>query len=208
MSATALPLRASRPSPRSEERPMAFTAGEFIRGALAAWGLFVLISPFALAGYGTVGSLILTGRSDAEWIVPTLLISPMILVPYSLGALVIGAPLALLLGLSLRRIRRRAVHIACFAGLGALVGAAATIVFTWMSTIPPSGVTVIHHVPPPTLGERILGNGPMILLFAAVTALTVALGWLITATRALRADADRRGSAEDDSAPDSSAGVQ
>jgi len=183
------------PSPRTSELPMAFTGWEFTRGALIAWLGFNLLAPLVIAGSGIVAGLLIPHNSGIGYAGATLVIAPMVLVPWSLGAvLILGAPLALVLGRALRGTTRRRTHRAAFAGLGAFVGAATTIVYTWYRSIPPAGVTITYHVSPPTPLDLILANWWMILLMAGTTATTVALGWRLTATWALRAD--MRGAAE------------
>lgn len=179
--------RYRRPSPRTAERPMAFTGPEFVRGAFAAWGLFNGLAPLVLAGSGVVAELAAGRPTGAGWAPLVLLLAPMFLVPWSLGSLLlVGAPLALAIGLGLARIPRRSIHLAAFACLGALVGALTTMAYVWFSTLPQPGT--VYSTPRPTLAEQLADQWLLVLLFAAGTALAVVLGWRWTAMRALRAD--------------------
>ena len=137
--------------PRTAELPMAFTVAEFVRGAVAAWVAFLVL---ATAAYAAV-------------IQGYVVVATAFYVPWSLGAALVGSPAAYLLGRSLRRVRRIAVHIAAFAALGAAVGLAATIVF----------VAVYGH-----------GNGGTLyyVVNLALSVIAVPLGWYWTARRALR----------------------
>lgn len=100
---------------------MAFTTGEFVRGAIAAWVSFNALfglAAMALAGspsWEAVGSIILV-------------VLPISAIVSGVAAIVLG-PLALLLARGLRRHRSVGVHIAAFAGFGAFVGAAVVTVY-------------------------------------------------------------------------------
>lgn len=147
------------PSPRTDAAPMAFTAGEFVRGALYAWGLFLGLSTLAFV------PLFLS----MFWL-------PLyVTLPWSLGALLIGAPIAYVLGRMLLRVHSLVVHVVAFTTFGAAVGVATTalaMAAEWTGLSQPSftGYAV-----------------PMIVVCAAATA-AVPLGWWLTASRALRRD--------------------
>jgi hypothetical protein len=171
---------------------MAFTLWEFARGALIAWLGFNVLAPVIIAGWSIVAIVASGTFSELGSVVWILLFAPIILLPWSIGALlVLGAPLAFVLGRTLRRTTTRASHFAAFAVLGMVVGVATSIAYTGFSYWPQ--VTATQTYPTvPTFGEQILMHSPVILLLAVTTAATVTLGWCITATRALRGDARLR----------------
>jgi len=165
-------------SPRTLERPMGFTAGEFVRGAIISWVGFNLAAPVTLANYALITGLFAGGPmalgSFVQGVVPVLFLSPIVLVPWSGGALVAaGAPLALVIGLALRRSPSPAVHLTSFTVLGAVVGVATTCVYA-----------LSFH----TQG---LQNLVLIVLMGATTAGAVGFGWWRTSSLALRDDAER-----------------
>lgn len=96
---------------------MGFSRAEFLRGAIAAWLWFLLIHQLALLvvamGYGVL-ALYLT-------------------IPWSFGALVIGSPLAFLLGRVLRAERRKWVHEVTFGIFGLVVGVLTTALAVWLT---------------------------------------------------------------------------
>lgn len=84
--------RYRRPSPRTAELPMAFTRWEFTRGALIAWLGFNLLAPLVIAGSAIAAGLLIPHNSGIGYSGATLVIAPIILVPWSLGAaLILGA---------------------------------------------------------------------------------------------------------------------
>lgn len=179
-------IHTGRSSARTAELPMAFTGWEFTRGALIAWGSFlVLYAPVMLAlllaphvdtalTADSAATARFAGREMAQ-VPPLMLFTYIYAVPFSIGALLVGGALAYAIGHSLRRVRHRGVHLAAFALLGLTVGAATTLLFI--------ALTFGFALPAPTLTI----GAPIGL--AATTALAVAFGWNCTARRALRADA-------------------
>lgn len=170
-----------RPSPRTAALPMAFTGQEFARGALAAWGWFLaLFAPVACLHY----AVYVVSGPTSYWsvsstgfaMIPVVLLAGYCyVVPWSLAGLLVGMPLAYGIGLALRRVGNRIIHLAVFGALGALVGAAATTAgalwnYSAAGTLPPEAVWAVA-------------------IYAALTAVSVALGWSFTVSRALRADA-------------------
>ncbi|GAA4195803.1 hypothetical protein GCM10022219_21450 [Microbacterium oryzae] len=101
------------PSPRTPEHPAAFTRGELLFGALRAVLWFLGSSTLFYA---------LTMQAAAVF---ALIYS----VPFSLGAAVVGTPLAALIGFALRGVRARWIHLAVFALYGLAVGFAAVRLF-------------------------------------------------------------------------------
>lgn len=146
-------------SPRTDAVPMAFTAGEFIRGALYAWLWFLLFSTLALVPIGGMMSwiaLVYTG-------------------PWSVGALPLGSPLAYGLGRVLQHNPSVPLHIALFSAFGAFVG----IVTTALAVFAPwSGL----------YGSLNAGYTYMIVAVCVSATIAVPLGWWQTARRALRRD--------------------
>lgn len=103
----------SGPTPRTDAEPMAFTGGEFARGAIVAWG-WAMALPFL------------------AWTViffPYGFVSIMFVVPTATAATVLFAVVAWWLGHALRRVRRIATHVILFALLGAAIGVASTVGF-------------------------------------------------------------------------------
>lgn len=146
-------------SVRTPAEPMAFAGSEFIGGLLRVWlGCLLLIF---------VPALILTGFA-LTIAFPFLVIA---LVPITLAVLVF-APVAFVLGRSLRRIERRGVHIAAFTALGLVSGFLTVFVFAWSTT-----------------GNLEAFAYPAFLPFYAVPAIIVPLAWALTSRSALKRDA-------------------
>lgn len=95
--------------------PMDFSTEEFIRGALAAWLWFLGISTLALA----------------PMLQLMVAIVPLYSVPWSLGALVLGAPIAYVIAKGLRKVSSVAVHLVVFAVFGAGIGFATMWAASW-----------------------------------------------------------------------------
>ena len=158
---------------------MAFTPGEFLRGALIAF--------FAYPLWGTLvmGALLLPADPiDVLRSLPlVLLYLTAIAMPWMIGALLIGLAPAWFLGRALRRKPRKAVHIAAFALLGAVIGAATLIVALAVGGLPPIAPEVF-------------------IAQVAAGAMTVTTGWWMTARWALqpRRRAGRRTQADRDAA--------
>lgn len=110
------------PSPRSDAEPMAFRDREFLRGAVAAWGWYLI-------------SMVIV---SVMWLtaLPYVLIFG---VPVSAVALLAWSPFAYMLGTALRRVRRVSVHLIAFSLFGAIVGAITMMLFVgFMSGFQPS----------------------------------------------------------------------
>ncbi|MCD2443597.1 hypothetical protein LQ757_15060 [Agromyces sp. SYSU K20354] len=164
---------------RTPELPMAFTFGEFARGAGIAWLVFQLVFPLSYPLIIVVAALMSSDPATAissawaqalMWGILGILWSFVFALPWSLGALVLlGGPAAWVLGLTLRRVRSIGVHLVLFAILGLGVGGlTAWLASSTMST----------------------GAGiPYAVIGAVVTAVSVAYGWHRTARRALKDDA-------------------
>src|SRR5690606_1076770 len=112
---------------------------------------------------GSLGFLLLMG----VWLAISMVL------PWSFGALlVLGVPLGFALGLALRRVRDRRVHMVAFALLGAVVGLVTTLVFIAVGSWDAAFTDVTTAVVVNTI----------------VCAACVMWGWWFTASRALRAD--------------------
>lgn len=135
---------------------MKFTRSEFVRGAIAAWVWFLILHQVALIplrGYG-VFALYAT-------------------LPWSVGALLLGSPVAYALAFGLRRQPRVIRHLLAFTTLGLAVGTVATLVALWL----------------PAWGIPSEGLDPWLGVLVAVSAgPAVALGWWHTARRSLATD--------------------
>lgn len=165
---------------RTPESPMAFTWGEFARGAAWAWWTFQWTFPLS---YPVTTLLMLIGAPPASVeSLPSMLGYSLLgiafsfgyALPWSIGALLlVGGPAAWLLGLSLRRVRAISFHLVCFVLLGLVVGS----VTMWVAT--------------QTMGIFYDGSAAIVftVVAAVATGAAVAYGWRRTARRALADDA-------------------
>ncbi|UOE45262.1 hypothetical protein [Agromyces larvae] len=120
-------------NPRTEAEPMAFTFAEFVRGAFATWGWFLLFALPALVVTSAVPAVFAVGPGTGGWgpwwgwaLLYLVYGIPIVLV-VSLVALAVGSPGAWLLGWCLRRSDRIRVHVIAFAGYGVAFG----VMFAW-----------------------------------------------------------------------------
>jgi hypothetical protein len=169
-----------RPSPRTAALPMAFTGQEFARGALAAWGWFLaLFAPVACLHY----AVYVVSGPTSYWsvsstgfaMIPVVLLAGYCyVVPWSLAGLLVGMPLAYGIGLALRRVQSRTIHLAVFGTLGMIVGAGATTAeaFRNSSTVATLPSEAIWAIP----------------IYAVLASISVLLGWMYTVGHALMAD--------------------
>lgn len=157
---------------------MGFTAWEFIRGATMAPLVFLLLSPASWVVVAVVAAIAARDPAQLSSAGMMLVLIPAYASPWAAGAtLVLGAPLAWLLGRALRRVARIRIHVVAFAVLGALVGAVTCVVAPWfMFPASVSGTTMF--------------NGLIwSALLAPASAVAVAFSWWRTASWALRDDA-------------------
>lgn len=122
-------MSATIPSPRTADEPMAFTRSEFWRGAMRAWGAFLVL----LLTLEVVASVItdLTYRAQTGVahvynlpLLPVLLLMSLLVGGVISGlSLLIGIPIAYRVGRALRRERRMAVHLAVYSAFGFIFGA-------------------------------------------------------------------------------------
>lgn len=151
--------------PRNDELPMAFTAWEFARGALIAYGLFVLCTAIFWL-WTLIGVVVVLGY----------------VVPFAFASLVlVGAPLAYLTGMLLRRESRTWIHLLWHAVVGVVAGVAG--VFFALCIIGPGSSFTAPHWPDFALLQSIwiLAEVEILLTVAAVMT-----GWRITSQIALR----------------------
>ena len=174
---------------RTAAEPMAFGSWEFWRGAILAVIFFLLLAPWVLIAEGAIETRVIGGATETVWsdIPAMLLYVPLFATPWALGALfLVGAPVAFVLGRALRREVRRGLHLIAFGALGAVVGAATTILWQLWSRMPAPGVTIVYQVVRPWWEET---DWAMVAGMAAATATAVMAGWWVTVRGALRADA-------------------
>jgi len=148
------------PSPRTAELPRAFAFGEFARGAAFAWLAFQPLAVIAIAVASAVD-----GSGDDLTLA---FVVPLLGLPYTLAATLVGSPAAFVLGRRLRKQRRNPVHLLAFGLYGAL----------WS--------VVVQLV--------LFQGGPQLGLTIPLTAATTAavlVGWWSTSRLALRADRRR-----------------
>lgn len=184
---SAVAARYTRPSPRSAECPTAFTWGEFFRGAFAAWIGFNLLAPFAMIIVNVIISSIRGSELDSTFIPIIFIYVPMTAAPWSLGVLLLlGMPMAFMLGTAMRRGPYSAAHLWAFAGLGAFVGTVGIVAWQWWMRWPAPGVTINYMVVRSPWEEL---DWMLIIAMAATTAAAACFGWRFTMKRALLADA-------------------
>lgn len=168
---------------------MAFTAWEFIRGALLTYVAFLplTIIPFVFM----FADGLFQSDSIANWANPEALGGTIWLWGYmvltagvwGLTALVPAAAGALGLGLALRREGRRAVHAFAHAGWGLVVGLVVSSLVLGAWTLEETGGDVLAML-------------PTVIGFGLATGIAAGLGWWVTAGLALRRDARVTNSAQ------------
>lgn len=160
---------------RTPEQPMAFTPGELLRGAAAAWVVFIAILSVVVLG-SALSSAARSG-TDPSYLWSLLAVPVMVVLFAGLPAavvMVVGLLAVRPLATAMRRIPSVSVHLSIYTGIGLLVG----VLFLTLAT----------------------GSDPFSLLlnlpwnlFVASPALaaTIALpaGWWWSMHRARRADA-------------------
>ncbi len=146
------------PSPRWD-----FTRGELARGGLVAWFTFVLLMVAAITVMAILADAFY-GWSWAPNVWGLLIVLPIALVfggAVSFVVMLAGLPIAWLLGRMLRHVRPVGVHVAVFAALGAVVGAAVAVVMGATSYGGPVSVL----------------TGAYGVVLVALCAASVAVGW-------------------------------
>lgn len=124
---------ANRMSPRERA---GFTIMEFVRGALIAWGVFVVVAALT---HGALLAGDLAGSAPAQPFGTTVVAALHLaffalpwIGPWSLAGLIIGAPLAYWLARALRGASRSA-QLAALAGLGLVLGLAVMAIQGWVT---------------------------------------------------------------------------
>jgi hypothetical protein len=157
-----------RTGPRTDELPMAFTAWEFIRGALLTYALFLAFTAVV-------------------WIWATPLASIIAIVyvaPFGLASLILaGAPLALLTGILLRRETRIAAHVLWHGLVGLLAGGAGVILALCVTGPGGAWQFATPHLPDFSL---LAGVWIIALVEALLTVGSAMLGWRYTSWKALK----------------------
>ena len=162
--------------PRTAAKPMAFSGGEFTRGVLVAWVIFVALSEVAYVIFLRipVPGLVyeeFNGMSGEALFWNRVRTFPLLWLPVSGVVALLLAPVGYLLGSLLRRVLPLPLHFLAYAALGSALG------LLWLAVCRFGGID--------PLGPLGLGVGLSI-------AVAIPLGWLSTAFIALRRD-KRRG---------------
>lgn len=170
-------------SPRTPQRPMAFTRKELARGGVWTWLVFLalvalvivvpeLASTFA-AGWAGIWSgddagAILSSRIVGLFAgLPVLLIVLVVCGMLSGLVALVVTPLAGLVGRGLARVRHRAIDVCAQLALGAVVGAVVAL-----------GIGA----------QSGWWSPPLVVIASSATAVAAASGWWLTSHKALRDD--------------------
>ena len=154
-------------SPRNASRPMAFTAWEFIRGALGAYGIFMTLTAFFWL-----------------WMPLMSFVALFFAAPIALlTLLLVGAPLSLAAGVLLRPVRGVGWHLLAHGLVAAISGAAGIVI--GLSVTRKSSFSEPHL---PDLAALDTALFPA-LAQAVITIPAVLLAWFLTSHLALAADA-------------------
>jgi hypothetical protein len=150
--------------PRTADLPMAFTAWEFLRGAIFTYVSFVLAT-MAFSIWGFVWGVILAFVYAA----PVAFVT----------TILVGIPLSFLAGMALRRVRATWVHLVAHAASGTIAGfaglslylAVTRDIWTWSAPHWPDYTDVAAFW--------------WILVYPTLTPFCAMAGWRFTSTRAL-----------------------
>jgi len=161
-------------SVRTAEKPMAFETGEFVFGAFLAWATFMVLMLGSLA----MASVLSVAASPASVNASELLnlVFAVLCVAFffgglfSVGATLVVAPIAAWLSHRLEHVRDLRMHLAVYAGLGAVIGALFSAV---LATAP---------------GWTVAGIWAIALVTTVICATATAFGWWCAARRAWRHD--------------------
>ncbi len=152
--------------PRTADLPMAFTAWEFLRGAIFTYVVFILATmTVSLWAYviGAIYALVFAG--------------PIALVT----TILVGIPLSLLAGMLLRKVTATWVHLVAHAAAGVVAGFAGLSIYLGVTDGSLSWTT--PHLPDYT----IVADFWWILVYPALTPFCAMWGWRFTSKRALAA---------------------
>ena len=173
--------RTPDPSPRTDAEPMAFTADEFLRGAVAAWLWFNLLFDPTLAVVSVMSQSPQWGPWWSGAAMMLLYGAPIAFVVSGLVTL-LSCGAAWIVGRMLSRRRSLVLHSACYALLGAAIGTLVVV-----------GYTV-------AIGASVGEMNPIAVIAIGSSAAAVPLGWGWTVRRSVRIEArrERRPSADVD----------
>lgn len=146
----------------AERVQMDFTRREFWRGAWASWGIFMISLTIAL----TVAGLLQADASAVGLAMIFLIYGLPIGAVVSLLAMLIGSPIAWVIGRLLRRAESITAHVTSYAALGGFIGAA-----------------VLAIAPLGDPRESLAAKASLALVVIAVCAVSVAGGWAWTFIR-------------------------
>jgi len=171
-------MSAASSSPRTPDAPMAFTRDEFWRGAMRAWGVFLLLL-LALEVVAVVISdplgLWSTAGSTLMLLLLVLVVSLLVGGAISGVSLVIGIPIARRIATALQHERRVKVHVIAFAlygfGFGALIGGG-----SYALAFVRGGSSIVQ----PVIFAALIAG--------ALSAIAVSFAWWSVAREAVRAD--------------------
>jgi len=174
-------MSAASQSPRTRAEPMAFTRDEFRRGAMRAWGLFLVLllaAEVVAVMVSDLIQLIRTGDSHLSSLgyLPIVLGFTLVIGGAISGlALLIGVPIAFRIATALRREARMVVHLTGYGlygfGFGAVIGGASYAV-----AFAGSAVSVLA----PALFAALIAGG--------LSAVAVTLAWWTIVREGLRTD--------------------
>jgi hypothetical protein len=152
-------------TPRSSEYPMAFTEREFMRGALWAWGMFLILYPLSWAASLAPSYMDPKGAfSGFVWGLSIGSISLIVAGPIGLVVMALCTWPFRWIGRALQRVRSFTVQLLLYCAIGTGFGLGAAFI-----------------------SETLFGAFGGIRIGIAAGA-AIPLGWLITARRALRDD--------------------
>lgn len=153
---------------RSADSPMEFTPGEFCRGALAAWIIFMLLLVCVLTVLGVL-------QSGALWGPPLSGVPLYLMFGIPVGGVVsavitlVAAPVVRLIARRLSRTSRIGIHLVVHAALGVLLGLAVASIWILLSR---TGYVSVFTTAFPWVT-------------AAMCALSIVGGWVWTVRRAI-----------------------
>lgn len=175
-------MNAAFPSPRTPDEPMAFTRDEFWRGAMRAWGAFLVLLLTLEVVAAVIGDLTRpSGSTPFSIMLLLILLVVSLLIGGAISglSLAIGIPIAHRIASALRHEPRVPVHLSVFAlygfGFGALVGGA-SYALAFAST----GST--------SMGPALIAAFIAGLIAGVLSAAAVTFAWWTIARDALRAD--------------------
>lgn len=162
---TAVPIDGRQAqNPRTPELPMAFTRWEFARGVVATYLAFLVSTAAVSVFWFVVGSVVALTFAAPIALVTTV---------------VVGAPLSLLAGLSLRAVPSTGTHLAAHAGSGIVAGFVGLTLY--LSVTDGIWAWSAPHLP----DYADVAAFPWLLVYPLLTPLCAMWGWRFTSKRAL-----------------------